>query len=45
MSKMKDSEIKNLSTTRKDFYRDLEKACKPVDKPKTSRPAPKQSQT
>ena len=39
MSEVKDIDIKKLSTTRKDFYRDLEKASRP----KTSRPAPKQS--
>ncbi len=42
MPKVKDIDVKKLSTTRKEFYSDLKKASQRVEKPKSS---PKQSKT
>jgi len=40
MTKIKDEDIKKLSTTKRDFYSALSKASQRIDKPKS---APKQS--
>jgi hypothetical protein len=43
MHRIKDEEIKNISTTKPVFYRDLKQVARKLDKPKTSQSAPKQS--